>query len=144
MRDPVLLRPNPTPPGRRWLMILVAVAITAGLLAVALFLGDWARRTRSTVSHEERLSHLVAHKPPPQRNQVAMALRDEGRTEQATARTAKEREALAARWGGPKRGAVLSESARWARTDVFTAPDGTYILYFDEQELLRAFTFVSP
>jgi hypothetical protein len=144
MIEPVLLPPASAPPRQRWLMILAAAAITAGLLAIALFLGDWARKTRTAVSHEERLQHLLERRPIPGRDQVAQALRDERMAARGAAHTAAERRELAAKWGGTKRERILEESARWARTEVFTSADAIYVLYFDDEDLLRAFTFVSP
>jgi hypothetical protein len=142
--DPVFLPPPTRPPRTRILMILAAAAITAALLVTALYFGDRVRRMQIAVTHEARLERLLAHKPTPHRDQVVQALRDEGMTVQGSARTPEERTRLAERGGGGRRDEILAQASRFALAEAYASKDAVYVLYYDAEGWLRAFTYVSP
>jgi hypothetical protein len=123
-------------------MMLGAALVTAGLLGLALHLGEWAFRARSTSIHEGRLQKLLDLRPAPLRGQVEQGLSDDGMTQAGTARSPGELMALAERWGRRKRGEIVEEGSRRALTEVFQGNGVVYILYFDGDDGLAGFTFV--
>jgi len=129
--------PDREPP-KRAIALAVAVAVTAVMLLLALYLGDWARRTRSHLLHQGRLERLLEKKP--HEGQVVAALEQEGMRGVAMARTETELDDAAQRWGGSAREVVRAEGRRSARTRVFLKDDLVYFVYFDEPGVMRAFT----
>jgi hypothetical protein len=125
-------------------MMLGAAIVTAGLLGLALYLGEWAFRARSASIHEGRLRKLVDLKPPPLRGQVDQGLADDGMTQVGTARSPGELTTLAERWGRRKRGEIVDERSHRALTEVFQGNGVVYVLYFDGDDRLSGYTFVGP
>jgi hypothetical protein len=122
-------------------MLGAAAFVTAALLAVALYMGDWAYGTRSSSLHERRLTRMLEEKP--HRDALSHALRDEGMIEVASAKAPSELAEVARRWGGTKRDEVLAKGGRWPLTLVFSGNGMVYLLYFDEKGQVRDYTFVA-
>jgi hypothetical protein len=125
---------------KRAVAITGAAAVTAALVALALYLGGWAHETRRTSLHEARLQHLVDAKP--HEDQVMAALEQEGMRAVEKARTPVDVATLASHWGGPHYDAVVDAGSAAALTRAFTGSGYTYILYFDKSGTLIGFTFV--
>jgi hypothetical protein len=123
---------------KRAVAFVVAVAFTALLVGLALWLGAWARRTRSDGLHRGRLERLLEKKPL--EDQVTRGLEDEGMRAVGVAHTPEERAVLAERWGGTRRDAVVEDGRPWATTRAFATDDIVYFIHFDAHGTMRAFT----
>jgi hypothetical protein len=136
------LLPAISTPRRTTLAITAGAAvITAALLSLALFLGNWAFKARSASLHERRLSRAIEQKA--QRWQMAEALRAEGMTEVGQARSTAELAPMVERWGAGKRAEILDHARGWPLASVFRTDSVAYFLFFDEGDRLRAFSFVA-
>jgi hypothetical protein len=129
------------PPLRRaW--IIVGALLASGLaLYLALFIGAWGFEFRRTSQHEGRLRRLVQQQPTLAR--VVQGLADEGSPLIESPDGPAALEAVAKRYGGAKAGEVRAKSGRWPTTRVFRAGDMIYFLYFDKDDVLRDYTWVS-
>jgi len=48
-----------------------------------------------------------------------------------------------AKYGGQKRDEILEKGRQWPITRIFDAGDMIYFIYFDEEQIMRDFTYVS-
>jgi hypothetical protein len=129
------------PPLRRaW--IIVGALVASGLaLYLALFLGAWGFDFRRTSQHDGRLRRLVQQQPTLDR--VVQGLADDGSPLIDSPDGPAALEAVASRHGGEKAGEVRTKGSRWPTTRVFRAGDMIYFLYFDEDGVLRDYTWVT-
>jgi hypothetical protein len=129
------------PPLRRaW--IIVGALVASGLaLYMALFLGAWGFEFRRTSQHDGRLRRLVQQQPTLAR--VVQGLADDGSPLIESPDGPAALEAVANRYGGAKAGEVRTKGGRWPTTRVFRAGDMIYFLYFDQDDVLRDYTWVS-
>lgn len=126
---------------RRGPFFAVAAVVTAGGLAVALWLGSWAFDLRRYAQHVGRLERLLAKEPP--LDLTVQAFEEEGTPLVARADTRAELLAVAERLAGSHAPEVVEKGTRWPHTRVFRAPDMLYFVYFDGDRIMRGFTCVS-
>ena len=137
----MLTVPDPeTDARKRTVAIVGAVAVTAGIAALALHLGHWAYKSKNAAMHQRRLERLLSLKPHVR--QVVAAFEQEGTRPLAVARTPEELAAAADRWAGPRRDETVAEGSRRSSTRVFSAGDVRYFVYFDESGTMNGFTLV--
>lgn len=139
-----ILEPDSPPPGsgrRRVVFLALAVAVTAVLAGLALFLGAWGFDFRRYSQHNGRLQRLMDHKP--HLDQVVEALQAEGSPLVAAPEAEPALRAEAARHGGPKAAEVLQKGRRFRHTRVFLAADMIYFVYFDDAGVMKDFMCVS-
>lgn len=129
------------PPLRRaW--IIVGALLASGLaLYMALFLGAWGFDFRRISQHDGRLRRLVQQQPTLAR--VVQGLADDGSPLIGSPDGPAALQAAASRYGGAKAGEVRTKGSRWPTTRVFRAGDMIYFLYFDRDDILRDYTWVS-
>jgi hypothetical protein len=126
---------------KRVTIITVSVALTALIASLAFLLGAWGFNTRRYSQHADRLRRLLEQHP--KLPQVVQAFQDEGSPLVAAPRDSAELQRVAEQWAGPRAGEVVEKAARWPQTRVFVAGDMVYFIFFDEQGVMRDYTFVS-
>jgi hypothetical protein len=126
---------------RRGLFLAAAAVVTAGGLAVALWLGSWAFDLRRFSVHVGRLERLLAKEP--KLDIVVQAFEEEGTPLAARADSLAELQEVAERLAGRHAPEVVEKGTRFAHTRVFGAPDMLYFVYFDADRTMRSFTCVS-
>jgi hypothetical protein len=122
-------------------IMVASVAITAGIAYLAFLLGAWGFDTRRYSQHEGRLRKLLL--ATPRLPQVVQAFEEEGSPLVASPAGPRELEKVAAEWAGAKKEEVIAKGTRWAQTRVFVAGDMVYFIFFDQDGVMRDFTFVS-
>lgn len=139
LEDPA---PPTEPPERakRAATIAGGVVGTALLVGLAMSLGSWGFRYRSTSLHEGRLSRLVERQP--RLEQVVAALEGEGAAALAVPAGEAGLRRLASEHGGARGAEILEKGGRHAQARAFRAGDAVYVLYFDASGVLRDFTCV--
>jgi hypothetical protein len=120
---------------------LIAMLVTAGGVAGALYLGAWAFDVRRFTTHQGRLTRLLAREPT--QAQLDQAFKDEGTLLVGSAEGEAALRVLALRHGGAKAEGVLASGRRHARTQAYVAGDMVYFIHFDGRGVMRAFTLVS-
>ena len=133
-------RPEPPPPARLDRRRR-ARGRAASCCYLALILGAWGFDFRRTSQHEGRLRRLVQQQPTLDR--VVRGLADDGSPLIESPDGPAALEAVASRHGGAKAGEVRAKGRRWPTTRVFRAGDMIYFLYFDGDDVLRDYTWVT-
>lgn len=141
MLDPEPELPAPGSGRRRAAFLALAVAVTAVLGGLALWLGAWGFDYRRGSLHYGRLERLLERKP--HLDQVVQALRDEGSPLVAAPEDQGALRAEAAHRAGSRASEVIEKSRRYRHTRVFLAADMVYFIYFDDAGVMRDFTCVS-
>jgi hypothetical protein len=138
----MLKLPDRAEPPLRRAWIIVGALVASGLaLYLALFIGAWGFEFRRTSQHDGRLRRLVQQQPTLAR--VVQGLADDGSPLIESPDGPAALEAVANRYGGAKAGEVRTKGGRWPTTRVFQAGDMMYFLYFDRDDVLRDYTWVS-
>lgn len=124
-------------------MTIVAgsLAVTGGLVALALSLGSWAYRHRRSSLHEGRLRRLLDAHPTSQ--QVAEALLAEGAVPVETPVSEADLRRLASAWSSSRADDVVAKRRRWPELRIFGLADVAYFLYFDDKGVLRDYVLVT-
>jgi hypothetical protein len=118
-----------------------SLVITAGIAALALYLGAWAYDTKRFSIHDTRLRHLVEQRALV--DQVVRGLEAEGSPLLLAPKDpAALRRAAEAR-GRQRIREILDKGGRWPETRVFVASDMVYFIYFDAAGVMRDYTCVS-
>jgi hypothetical protein len=132
---------EPTTTRRQRVGILAgAIAVTAGLFAVAYMLGAWAYAFRLQSAHEVRLARLLPQHPT--EDQITQGLALQGDRLLAAPDTRAEVEQSTGRWGGQRSAEIRAKSALWRKTRVYQAAEMAYFVYFDADDVMRDFTCV--
>jgi hypothetical protein len=108
---------------------------------VAFVLGAWAFGARRYAVHDTRLRHLVQQQPTMDR--VTRGLEDDGSPLVAAPRTPAELARVVEERAGPRAPAILEKARGYPQTRVFRAGDMIYFLFFDEDDVLRDYAYVS-
>jgi hypothetical protein len=114
-------------------LVLTSVGLTGALL-----FGNLYYEFRRAVLHERRLYGILEQKPT--LYQVTEGLREKAPL-LASPESAEELESLASKWPS-KRDEIIEKGATWSLTRVFNAGDMIYFIYFDEEEIMKGFTYV--
>ena len=122
-------------------IVLGSFAFTAGAAYLAFLLGAFGFDTRRFLQHEGRLRRLLAQQP--RLEQVAQGLEEEGSRLLAAPVGSADLRRLAAERGGPRAKEIVEKGTRWPQTRAFLAADMIYVIYFDEDGVMRDFTCVS-
>jgi hypothetical protein len=125
---------------KRTAFLLAAVA-SALMAYLAFVLGAWAFEARRTAVHDTRLRHLVQQQPTMDR--VTRGLEDEGSLLVAAPRTPAELARVVRERAGQRAPAILEKARGYPQTRVFQAGDMIYFLFFDKDDVLRDFAYVS-
>lgn len=128
-------------PLRRGWIFAGALLATSLACYLAFWLGSWGFDYRRYSQHDRRLRRLVQQQPTLDR--VVRGLADEGSPLVESPEGSIALEKAARGLGGRKAEEVLDKGRRWPTTRVFVAGDMVYFLYFDGDEVLRDFTYVS-
>jgi hypothetical protein len=126
---------------KRSAVLVLSALVAAGLFAVAFWMGAAYFDIRRTDTHAGRLERLL--KKTPTLAQVTAGLEDEGSPLVASPEGEDALRAAARQYGRQKQAEVLAKGGRYAKTRVFRAGDMIYFLYFDADDVMRDFTFVS-
>jgi hypothetical protein len=127
--------------GRKVLILGGSTAVTAGLVALSLWLGGWAYQTRSVSLHDGRLRRLLDQKPTLAQVREGLAA-EAGNREIASPATDEELSALAARWSPARAAEVVAKRRRWASVLVFAVQDVLYVVYFDREGKMADYVFL--
>jgi hypothetical protein len=125
---------------RIWIVV-GALAVTLGALALALWLGAASFDARRYDQHRRRLARVMREQPTADR--LTRGLEAEGSRLVATAATPEEKERIAEARGGPLAGEIRQKAARQLELRVYEAGDMLYFVYFDGDGVMRDFTCVS-
>jgi hypothetical protein len=120
---------------------LLAALASALMAYVAFALGAWAFGARRWVAHDTRLRHLVQQQPTMDR--VTRGLADEGMLLVAAPRTPAEVRRAVEELAGPRAPAILEKARAHPQTRVYQAGDMIYFLFFDAEDVLRDYAYVS-
>jgi len=122
-------------------ILFSSALVSAALFGVAFWMGAAYFDIRRTDSHAGRLARLLQKSPT--LDQVTAGLADEGSPLVDAPQGPEALKATAARLGREKQAEVLAKGSRFAKVRVFRAGDMLYFLYFDDDDVLRDYTFVS-
>jgi hypothetical protein len=126
---------------KRSAVLVSSALLTAALFGVAFWMGAAYFDIRRIGTHAGRLERLLQKTPTLE--QVTAGLEDEGSPLVAAPEGPEGLRAAAARFGREKQAEVLAKGSRFPKVRVFRAADMIYFLYFDADDVLRDFTFVS-
>ena len=124
---------------RLWI-VLGALAVTLGALALAMLLGSASFDFRRYTQHEDRLRRVMREAPTADR--LTRGLADEGTPLLAAPRTAEEAARVVAERAGRKAAEVRAKAARYPQMRLYRASDMLYFVYFDADGVMRDFTCV--
>jgi hypothetical protein len=123
--------------------VVIAGSVIVASLALygAFWLGAWAFDVRRFTTHNNRLRRLVEQHPSMDR--VTRGLQDEGSLLVASPATQEELKRVVAERGKERGPAILEKARRYPKTRVHVAGDMVYFLFYDEDDVLRDYVFVS-
>ena len=129
------------PSGRKRLIVsAIALVVTGSGLAAALFLGTLGYDVRRANMHERRLKGILVQTPTVY--QVTEGLKEKAPLALVVeSETDLERAILD--WGDDKRDDVRRKAASWPQVRVFDAGDMMYFIYFDDENIMRDFLYVT-
>jgi len=129
---------------RRKALVIAAGSLggTALLVGLVLSLGGWAYQHRRSSLHDGRLRRLVAEHPSEDRVSRGV-LAEPGNWPIATPASEVELRRLVAEWSPARVDEVVAKSRKWKRVRVFGVRDVAYVLYFDDDGLLRDYVLLS-
>jgi len=129
---------------RRKALVIAAGSLggTALLVGLVLSLGGWAYQHRRSSLHDGRLRRLVAEHPSEDRVSRGI-LAEPGNWPIATPASEVELRPLVAEWSPARVDEVVAKSRKWKRVRVFGVRDVAYVLYFDDDGLLRDYVLLS-
>jgi hypothetical protein len=122
-------------------IVLGALAVTLGALALAMLLGSASFDFRRYTQHEDRLRRVMREAPTADR--LTRGLADEGTPLLAAPRTAEETARVVVERAGRKAAEVRAKAARYPQMRLYRASDMLYFVYFDADGVMRDFTCVS-
>jgi hypothetical protein len=125
---------------RIWIVV-GALAVTLGALALAFWLGAASFDARRYDQHRRRLAKVMRELPTADR--LTRGLEAEGSRMIALATTREDKERLAAERGGPLASEIRRKVALQPELRVYEAADMLYFVYFDREGVMRDFTCVS-
>jgi hypothetical protein len=125
----------------RPVVIAGSVIVASVALYGAFWLGAWAFDFRRFTTHNNRLRRLVEQHPSMDR--VTRGLQDEGSLLVASPATQEELKRVVAERGKDRGPAILEKARRYPKTRVHVAGDMVYFLFYDEDDVLRDYVFVS-
>jgi hypothetical protein len=120
--------------------ITVGLTLAAIGLVIALYLGTVGYDVRRSLLHEARLKGVLEEEPT--LYQVTVGLEEKAPLV-ASPQNEGELEQWIAKYGGQKREEILEKGRQWPITRVFDAGDMIYFIFFDEEQIMRDFTYVS-
>ncbi len=125
---------------------ILVFGVTAGLalavvgLGIALYLGAAGYDVRRTLLHKARLQGVLQEEPT--LHQIVVGLEEKAPLVAAPS-SDEELEEWIAKYGDQKKEEILEKGRQWPITRVFDAGDMIYFIYFDEDQIMRDFTYVS-
>ena len=126
---------------KRFWVLGLALVVTMGALATALWLGSATFDVRRYSQHTGRLAKVMREKPSADR--LTRGLVAEGAPLVVTAATAEDKERAAVTRGGARLAEIREKAARYPELRVYQAGDMLYFIFFDQGGLMRDFTCVS-
>ena len=125
---------------RFWILV-GALAVTLGALAIAFWLGSASFDARRYSQHNGRLAKVMREQPSAER--LTRGLAAEGTPLLVTAATAEDKERAAVARGGARLAEIREKAARYPELRVYQAGDMLYFVFFDAEGVMRDFTCVS-
>ncbi|MGH9463609.1 MAG: hypothetical protein ACRD1X_20585 [Vicinamibacteria bacterium] len=120
--------------------ITVGLTLAAIGLVIALYLGTLGYDVRRSLLHEARLKGVLEEEPT--LYQVTVGLEEKAPLV-ASPQNEGELEQWIAKYGDQKREEILEKGREWPITRIFDAGDMIYFIYFDEEQIMRDFTYIS-
>jgi hypothetical protein len=120
--------------------VTVGLTLAAIGLAIALYLGTVGYDVRRSLLHEARLKGVLEEEPT--LYQVTVGLEEKAPLV-ASPQNEEELERWIARYGDQKKEEILEKGRQWPMTRIFDAGDMIYFIYFDDEQIMRDFTYVS-
>lgn len=150
MSDPAEIRfpffeDTPTgdePKKKTWRMVTLGVSllVTVSGLVLALYLGTWGYNIRRFNMHEARLRGILVQQPTVY--QVTEGLKEKAPLVEVP-ESEEELLEVTQRWGRDRQSEILKKASRWKQVRVFAAGDMMYFIYFDHENIMRDFVYVS-
>ncbi|HXV60043.1 MAG TPA: hypothetical protein VEK15_05070 [Vicinamibacteria bacterium] len=143
LRLPVFLPPESEETGKRsWRAISLGVAalVTVFGLATALFLGTLGYEIRRSNMHEARLKGILVQTPTVY--QVTEGLKEKAPLA-AIVESGSDLDDAVARWGGSQAGSIREKARQWPQLRVYAAGDMMYFIYFDAEDVMRDYLYVT-
>jgi hypothetical protein len=125
---------------RAWIVV-GALAVTLGALALAFWLGAASFDARRYDQHRSRLAKVMRERPSADR--LTRGLDAEGTPLLAVATTPQDKERLATERGGPLAQEIRRKAALQPELRVYQAGDMLYFVNFDGEGVMQDFTCVS-
>ena len=126
---------------KRFWIVVGALVVTLGSLALALRLGAASFDARRFDQHRGRLRKVMREQPTAER--LTRGLEAEGSPLVAAAAAPEEKERVLMSRGGAGRSEIRAKAARFPELRVYQAGDMFYFVNFDAQGVMRDFTCVS-
>jgi hypothetical protein len=129
-------------PSRRFRAVTMVVAgvVTLGGLVAAFVVGTLAYDIRRSNMHDARLHRVLVQTPTVY--QVTEGLKEKAPLAAIVASEEELRDALE-RWGGDRKAEILEKSKRWEQLRIYSAGDMMYFIFFDAENIMRDYVFVS-
>ncbi len=120
--------------------VTIGLALAAIGLVIALYLGTLGYDVRRTLLHEARLQGVLHEEPT--LYQIVVGLEEKAPLV-GSPESGEELEEWIAQYGDQKKEEILKKGRQWPITRIFDAGDMIYFIYFDEEQIMRDFTYIS-
>ena len=120
--------------------VTIGLALAAIGLGIALYLGTIGYDVRRTLLHEARLQGVLQEEPT--LYQIVVGLEEKAPLV-GSPESEEELEGWIAQYGDQKKEEILEKGRQWPITRIFDAGDMIYFIYFDKEQVMRDFTYIS-
>ena len=121
------------------LAITIGLALAAAGLVIALILGVSGYHVRRITLHDSRLQGVLDQEPT--LYQVVEGLKEKAPLI-ASPEGEEELAEWVSKWGDHKRDEILTKGRTWPIVRIFEAGDMVYLIFFDEEKIMRDFVYV--
>ncbi len=121
------------------LAITIGLALAAAGLVIALILGVSGYHVRRMTLHDSRLQGVLDQEPT--LYQVVEGLKEKAPLI-ASPEGEEELAEWVSKWGDQKRDEILTKGRTWPIVRIFEAGDMVYLIFFDEEKIMRDFVYV--
>jgi hypothetical protein len=128
--------------GKQVVIVVGSIAATAGLLALTFSLGSWAYQHRRYTLHDGRIRRLVAQQPT--LTSVSQGiLQEPGNASIAVPSSDEDLQRFVAQWSVARSQEIVAKRRKWGSLRAFGVGEMVYLLYFDDQGVLRDYVLLS-
>ena len=131
---------DPKAARKRILIATLAAVVTIGGLVSALVLGTLGYNIRRSNMHEARLKGILVQTPTVY--QVTEGLKEKAPLV-AIVESPEELQQGLDRWAGSEREEILEKAKRFPQLRIFAAGDMMYFIFFDAEDIMRDYVYVS-